>query len=613
MATCFSFLGRIASLLGRHQYYFWVPCAALLLTLPSLCTGLAGDDYFMRAVALQNTQICCLPHSAFDLFAFVAGGIDPAIIKQGMATGLYPWWTHPHLTIAFFRPFAAVTHWLDFRLCGNATWLMHVHSIGWYALLVLITGFLYKRLVNPFWSAGLATLLYALDYSHAIGAASLCNRNAVMAAVFGFLALLNHDRWRRDHITQCGIRAWVCFFLSLLCAEAGFATLGYLVAYALFLDNNKRFIGWAALLPYVISACVWRILYLAGGYGVAHSGVYTDPGTDPLRFIGNLGMRLPVLLQGQFSPPPADLWAVLPPTWAVLYAVAAATGVLFVAWSIWPLLRRDVATRFFATGMMISAIPFCATVPSNRFLFFIGLGCMGIIARYLAIALDPPDWFLPYWRRMRQLLACGWIIIWLFMSPVLLALLSLSPLVVQRPLSLAAATITPREWQARPKHVVVVSLPSDLMLFYVPFIRAAAGQDSRLRTLLLSAGSMPVTIQRVNDRTLAIRYLDDGLFAGLWSQVFRDAGEPLKQGVLQKLDLCSVMVTRVNDGGLPSEITFEFAVPLEDESLHWVIWSDTGFRPFRPPASGVTVMIKPAWLLSACIVNQYRHENTRCP
>lgn len=594
MRSCFSFLRHVQWLLGRRWSNIWIPLAAIAFVLPSVCAGLAGDDYFLRAVALQNTDICCLPQSALDLFAFVSGNKDPAIITQGMATGLYPWWTHPHLTIAFFRPLASVTHWLDFKLCGNAVWLMHLHSLVWYALLVLTAGLLYQRFLSPFWTAGLATLLYALDYSHSIGAASLCNRNAVMAAVFGVLALLNHDRWRRDNRKLCCIGAPICFFLSLLSAEAGLATGGYLIAYALFLERKKLFTGWVALLPYVITACFWRTLYLAGGYGVAHSGVYTDPGNDALQFMIDVGKRLPVLLQAQLALPPSDLWALVPPTFALMYAVGAATVVLFVAWGILPILRRDTAIRFFAAGMTLSAIPFCATVPSNRFLFFIGIGCMAVIARFLEMALEPAAWFLPYWRTTRKLLACVWIILWLFISPLLLALLSLSPRAVQKPLTLAAETIAPRDGKSLPEHVVVVNIPSDLMLFYVPFIRAASGQGTHLHPVLLSAGSMPIAVQRVNDRTLVIRYLDDGLLTGLWNQVFRDAAELIQQDVPLKLTHCSVMVTGVNQVGLPSEITCAFTMPLEDESLVWVIWSEQGFIPFIPPATGATVLIKPA-------------------
>ena len=592
MRYCFSLLRQIKIWLGRQRVIVWLVLAACVLTLPSLFCGLAGDDYFNRAVALQNTDIRCVPRSPFDAFAFVFSREDPAFIKQGINAGIYPWWTHPQLQLAFFRPLSSLTHWLDFRLFPGSVWLMHAHSLIWYALLVLVAGMFYKQLLAPFWVAGLAALLYAADYSHAAGAASLSNRNAVMAAVFSFLALIAHDRWRRGGVKICSLLAPACFFLGLLSAEAAIAIGGYLFAYALIFDKGKPFTRYAALLPYVITGIVWRIIYIALDYGAAHSGVYIDPAKDIMRFVAELGQRLPVLLQGQLVLPPSDIWAVLPPVPAQIYTVCALAFIFFVAWVVWPILRRDNTISFLVAGMIFAAIPFCSTLPSNRFLFFTGLGGMGLIARFLAIAIEPPEWFLPYWRAPRKLLACSWIIIWLVISPLLLALLTLSPLVLQKPLTLAAETIAPPGITSLPEQIVVVNVPSDLMLFYLPFIRAASGQGTRLNIFLLSAGLMPIDVQRTNDRTVVVR-LNDGLLAGSWYQAFRDPVDaPLEKGYTLTLHDCSITVTGVTDTGLPSEIKYEFTVPLEDSSLRWVTWCEQGFIPFALPSPGETVRVK---------------------
>jgi hypothetical protein len=591
MRYCFSLLRLIKIRLDRPRVLVWLVLTALVFTLPSLISGLSGDDYFNRAVALQNTNIPCVPRSPFDAFDFVFSKEDPAFLKQGIHAGIYPWWTHPQLQLAFFRPLSSVTHWLDFKLFGDSVWLMHVHSLLWYALLVLVTGLFYKQFLTPAWVAGLAALLYAIDYSHAVGAASLCNRSAVMAAVFSFLALMAHDWWRRNNVKLCSIVAPACFSLGLLSAEAALAIGGYLFAYAFFLDKGKLFSRYAALLPYVLIAVVWRIMYVALGYGVAHSGVYIDPGKDIMRFAAELVQRLLVLLQGQLVLPLSDIWAVLPPVLAQIYLLWALAFIVFVAWVIWPMLRRDGTIRFLAAGMIFATIPFCSTLPSNRFLFFTGLGGMGLIARFLAIAIEPPEWFLPYWRTPRKLLACSWIILWLVISPLLLVLLTLSPLVLQKPLNLAAETIAPPGTTTLPEQIVVVNVPSDLMLFYLPFIRAADGQDARLSIFLLSAGMMPIDVQRSNDRTVVVR-LNGGLLAGSWYQVFRDpAAAPLKRGHTLTLPNCTITVTGVTDTGLPSEITYEFTVPLEDSSLRWVTWTEKGFIPFALPSPGKTFRI----------------------
>ena len=575
----------------------WLVLIALVLTLPSLICGITGDDYFIRAVILQNTDIRNVPRSPFDTFAFVFSKGDPAFIKQGILAGLYPWWTHPQLQVAFFRPLSSITHWFDFRLFGDSAWLMHIHSLLWYALLVFVTGLFYKQFLTPRWVASLAALLYAIDHSHAFGVASLCNRNAVMAAVFGVLTLMAHDRWRRNNVKFFIMAALACFLLGLLSAESALATGGYLFAYALFFDKGKPSTCYASLLPYVITAIVWRSIYISCGYGVAHSGVYIDPGKDILQFAAEVGQRLPVLLQGQLVLPPSDIWAVLPRVPAQIYTVCAVAFIVFVAWAIWPILLRDGTIRFFATGMICATIPFCSTIPSNRYLFFTGLGCMGLIARFLAMALEQPAWFIPYWRRPRKLFACGWIIIWLVISPVQLALFSLSPFFIQKTITLAAETIEPPGITSSYKQIVVVNVPSDLMLLCLPFIRAAAGQSTNLNTFLLSAGWMStVDVQRINDRTLVIR-LNDGLLAGIWFQAFRDpAAAPLEKGYTLTLHNCSIAVTGVTDTGLPSEIKYEFTVPLEDSSLRWVTWSEQGFVPFALPSLGTTVRVKQATL-----------------
>jgi hypothetical protein len=162
---------------------------------------------------------------------------------------------------------------------------------------------------------------------------------------------------------------------------------------------------------------------------------------------------------------------------------------------------------------------------------------------------------------------------------------------MQKPLTLAAKTIAPPDITSLHEQIVIVNVPSDLMLFYLPFVRAASGQSTGLHTFLLSAGLMQIEVQRINDRTVVLR-LSNGLLAGAWNQVFRDSAAPIKKGAALKLANCSLAVTGVTDTGLPAEIKYEFTVPLEDSSLRWVTWSERGFIPFALPSPGETVRVK---------------------
>jgi len=585
---------RVQRWFGSPRIILWAILAACVLTLPSLFSGMLGDDYFIRAAVLQNTGIPGVPRSPFNAFTFTSG--DPGDVRQGIETGLYPWWTHPRRKMAFFRPLPALTHWIDFKLFSGSVPMMHVHSILWYALLVCVAGLLYRRFLVPFWVAGLATMFYAVDYSHAVGAAMLCSRNTVMVAVFSFLTLLAHDSWRHSGSKACRVLAPVAFFASLLCGEASIAAGGYLLAYALFIDQGKPVARPASLLPYVIAGSVWWIIYTRLGYGTAHIGLYIDPGKDVLRFAANLVQRLPVLLLGHFSLPPSDLWSFLPAWPARIYAACSAAGIFFIVWVIWPLLRQDRTARFFALGTLLAAIPFCAALPSNRLLFFTGLGSMGLIAGFLGMVLEKPAWFVPYRGRPRALLAGVWVFFCAVVYPLLFAPATLVNLFLQKPLTLAAQTIAPQNDKCFSGQTIVISIPYDQMLFYLNFIRAANGQALCLNTFLLSAGLQPLEVRRVNERTLMVRF-ESGMLKGSWEQSFRDSAAPLEKGYTLQLPGFSVMVTALSDGGLPAEIRYLFNKPLEDASLRWVTWSDDGFIPFTLPAFGETVRVNPLSLL----------------
>ena len=580
---------RVQRWFGSPRIILWAMLAAVVLMLPSLFNGMLGDDYFIRAAVLQNTGIPCVPRTPVNAFTFSSG--DPGDVKQGIETGLYPWWTHPRRKMSFFRPLPALTHWVDFKLFSGSVPMMHVHSILWYALLVFVAGLLYRRFFVPFWAAGLATMFYAVDYSHAFGVGMLCGRNTVMVAVFSFLTLLAHDSGRRCGAAVCSVLAPAAFFMSLLCGEAAIAAGGYLAAYALCIERGKPSARLAGLLPYVIAGSVWWIIYTRLGYGTAHIGPYINPGQSAPQFLLNLVQRLPVLLLGHISLPPSDLWSFLPAWPARIYAACAAAGILFIVWGIWPLLTRDRTARFFGLGTVLAAIPFCSALPSNRLLYFTGLGSMGLITGFLALVLEKPAWFVPYWRRPRALLAGAWFFSCAVIYPLLFAPAALVNILLQKPLTLAAQTIAPQKDECLSGQTIVVSIPYEQILFYLPFIRAADGEKPCLNTFLLSAGLQPVEVQRVNERTLVVR-VRSGMLKRAWEQFFRDSTAPLEKGYTLQLPGFSATVTALTDDGLPAEMRYVFNKPLEDRSLKWVTWSDDGFIPFVLPAAGETIKVK---------------------
>ena len=110
---------------------------AIALTLPSLWSGLAADDYIHAAMLRHRPGFTTEP---LGLFTFVRAGDVATAGRIAL-----PWWSSPDLQIAFWRPVSAVTHVLDYALWPDVPWLMHAHSVLWYAAAVLLAGRLFQR------------------------------------------------------------------------------------------------------------------------------------------------------------------------------------------------------------------------------------------------------------------------------------------------------------------------------------------------------------------------------------------------------------------------------------------------------------------------------------
>ncbi|HEX7670920.1 MAG TPA: hypothetical protein VF395_15095, partial [Polyangiaceae bacterium] len=169
---------------------------ATLLGATSVGPHRALDDYVLALIARGEGATLGLVRGKLDLFLFTTG--DPANNRELMDTGLMlPWWTDPHLRIAFFRPLSSFTHLADEWLWPSSALLMHAHSLLWFAALLATVAVLYRRLEPSPGLAGLSLVLFAMDDAHGLALAWLANRNALIATLFGCLALMSHDASRR--------------------------------------------------------------------------------------------------------------------------------------------------------------------------------------------------------------------------------------------------------------------------------------------------------------------------------------------------------------------------------------------------------------------------------
>jgi hypothetical protein len=375
----------------------------VLVSLPTLRSGLFLDDYQQRIALLSGR--------AGNAFEFFHRGT--AITEAQFQNGVLPWWTHPDTKVVFYRPVAQWLMQLDYRLWPDSLALMHLHSVFWYGLLVLVAGWTYRRMMPTRWAAGLAAILFAVDAAHGPAVAWLANRNVMVGMAGALLALLCYRRrqvyWQ---IAGCAL-----FAFSLACSEGALAITGYFLAYEVYLSDERWRQRIVRLLPYALIAVAWLGFWKHGGFGTSGPGFYIDPAADPSLFLAKMIYRFPAYLVGQFFLPPAELFIGTEESGMRLYALAYTLVVVaLLAALLMPLLRSSRVARFYGLGMLIAVIPICGSAPVSRSLWFVGFGAMGLLALFIeqfrSLSMSPAR------LRYSSIFAGTMMVLHLWLSPV---------------------------------------------------------------------------------------------------------------------------------------------------------------------------------------------------
>ncbi len=576
-----------AHCLNSRRLYGILAVASIVLSLPSLWTGLHVDDFVHRHIMLRTPLAEQFYGPPLSMFDFANG--DPARAAKLMDAGIMPWWAFTQIKLLFLRPVAALTHWLDYLLWPDYIPLMHLHSIIWYVALVLVVTLLYRRFFGLSFAGCLAALMYAIDDAHAMPVCWIANRNALIAAFFGFLAVVLHDRWRRSHEYASALLAPACLMLALLSNEGAIAATAYVCAYALFIDKASGKIRCASLLPYLAVITVWRILYTFMGYGVLGTPAYIDPLGSPLDFLNALWLRAPVLLLGQWAVAPSDLFILYPPHILAAVWIAAVLSLIVLAVAFVPLFRKDPMARFWGLGMLLSVIPCCTIYPADRLLLFAGAGAMGLLALFIKEVRSQATGISCSVQTGKRLLYWVLIIIHLIVAPLFF------PLRIYGFSKLGAMMNTCIENAPLPETVsrqdiVLVNAPNYFFVMSFPLIRALNGKAApeHVRSLGSNMGFPPVPIRmtRVDAQTLVVA--PEGGFPCL---LMRDKHHPMPIDAEVHLTGMSVRILKVGQQGWPLEVAYHFSVPLEDNSLIWFEFKENTLIPFTPPAINESITL----------------------
>jgi hypothetical protein len=357
------------------------------------------------------------------------------------------------------------------------------------------------------------------------------------------------------------------------------------------------------------------VLYHLMGFGAFGSDLYVDPGREPLRYLGELMERGPVLLFGQLGS-----WE---PFYYNLLSSTAARGILVIAWGIVllaavlviPLLRNDRVTRFWATGLGLAVVPFCSTsIVNGRLLLFCSVGWAALLARFLETLVEPATWRpralawrAPAWGAAVLLLAIHGLY-----SPYRLTSTLAGPDLFQ--LAVERATDLAPDEEIDGRAVVVVNAPCTFFFGYHRSMRTHHGRELPSRLHVLSPGQRAVELTRLDERTISVRPesgyslhphdppegrgpVPDAHPAHLYAlldRTYRGSASPARPGDLYATSGMSVEIVSVTDDGRPGDVEVRFDVPLESPDLYWVAWdwSTGSYSTFEPPPVGQSARVR---------------------
>lgn len=544
---------------------------------------LVMDDFVLAVKAGPSTRMPALPVEPLWLFTFTTG--DPARNGALMDEGaLLPWWTQPNHLNAFFRPLSAATHVLDFRLWPGSPLLMHAHSLLWFAVLLLVLFQVYRTLEagSPL-IAACALLLYAIDDAHGATVGWVSNRNALIAAALALPAISAH------HLAVArGVRsgAWLApLFLVLgLCGgETALCVFGYLFAYAVCLDARSLARRALSLAPYALVFVGHRLLYRLLNLGSFGSSAYHDPLHEPLAFARTLAYNLPLLLSSELFAPMSDFafWGdargrTLLWVWSIVTLIIVAIGCSST-------LRRDPHARFWALGMLLSAIPVSASLPGERLLLVLGFGAAPLIARlvleYSALAPAPP-------RGFQRVFITLMVMFHVFAGPLGLPLRTWGFEPLARAMDRLDAGI-PREPSVRAQTALVVNAPLNIMLSYLQIARAARDVPRPAHLYWLASSSSEITVERVDARTLRV-WQAEGFLNRPEETHYRADVHDLPAGTRLARAGMQIEIERSERDQRPHSVLFHFDEPLESPRYLLRAYRDRELVPWQPPAAGTS-------------------------
>jgi hypothetical protein len=569
---------------------------AILLYVPFLFSGFFQDDYGFRiqfSSEVPEEASRAMRNRPWNLYG-LSWDLSTRF-RMGQERGFLPWWASDQIKTNFFRPLSSLTLALDYSLWPDTPQLLHLHSLLWFLLLIVLAYQLYRSISGSAFVAGISVLLFAVDDVFAGPVGWISNRHAVVAMVSSVLCVwlyhqgVSKQRW--PYIAgACG-----AYVLALLASEMGLVTFAYLFAYLLILDHDRWLGRVQRILPFVVVTVLWRVVYTGLGYGATGSLLYIDPLLNPTNFITQALSRYPLLLFSAVGLPVADMLLAFSPQALAVTAALSIVPLGLLALAIYPVLRAHRTSAFWAIGLLCAVVPLVSGIPGNRNLGLVSLGVMGLAGQLIADVATA--------KKPGSLTTLQAILLKMTTPLLLVLYLVVSPIVV---ISNPASTRTMAEEQTQvadfgsdprlvDQHLYVINPPGTMI--YIPglFERLFADEPFPASVNYLSSGFAPVHVERVDARTIVVK--PEGGYTPLPGPIVDDATgmlthihlenvyraldqstynprNPMQAGQVIGLSEVTVEVTEMTDDGRIAQAAFTFARPLEEDRYVWLLWDE---------------------------------------
>jgi hypothetical protein len=569
----------------------------ILAFSPALRSPFLLDDY-LHVAMVEGTFPA--HRGPLDLYDFVSDADRDLLFSRG----ILPWWSHPRLTIRFFRPLSSALLWANHRVFGSNVIALHAMSLLWWVGAVLAARALFNRLFSSRESsrvssrvAWMATVIFALAPCHAIPLAWLANFEVLVSLTLGTIGLAAYVRWREDRSKGAALLATIAFGAALLGGEYALCFGGYLLAFEVVRRGDpivRRIVG---LVPFVLPVVAYLAVRFVRHYGTDGSGFYTDPLHDPVGYLRAAPWRFVALLADGWGTADADTWGPDSPRGVMVALVAIGALALVVP------IRRTLAAldddkrraaKWLMLGSIVSMAPVLSVAPSPRVLGIPAIGIAAVVALVVDHAWFPTASRDPALARNGAAELTGFVALLLAFAhfvhgPVTSFLLSRQMRGTAVEFRDHVRWLRTHIGDERDADVVIVRGLGGM--FFAPFAIEPDARPPEKWRILAQTGH--VLVLRPDARTLVLVAQQDRTLTSVGpTNLFRPQSDPLHAG--DEIDFHGIHITVLDANAEgPKRAKYVFDRDLEDLNGEWIAEGVNGFSAVELPKIGFGAPLEP--------------------